>query len=101
MSEMAKRAERELNSYQAKQGVGQKSTSSMSRPISTESCLYPRNLGERKLTNSSAEEAGVNADVGRRFPGAEVKYGSEVTTGASDNKPIPEDEGGVRDDRGK
>ena len=55
----------------------------------------------RELTQLSVDEAGVNADVERRFPGAEVHYGSEATTGAGDNKPIPEHEGGVRDDRGR
>ncbi|KAL1953374.1 hypothetical protein VTO42DRAFT_2945 [Malbranchea cinnamomea] len=75
MSDLAARAERELNSYQAKQGLGPHST--------------------------STDESGVNADVERRFPGAEVRYGSAATTGAGDNKPIFEEEGGVRDDRGR
>ncbi|EEP76152.1 predicted protein [Uncinocarpus reesii 1704] len=77
MSNLAKEAERDLNSYQAKQGVGPKSTS------------------------IKADESGVNADVERRFPGSEVKYGSAATTGTGDNRPIPEEEGGRYDDRGR
>ncbi|OJJ56680.1 hypothetical protein ASPSYDRAFT_156233 [Aspergillus sydowii CBS 593.65] len=74
---MATRAEQDLNTYQAKQGLGPQS--------------------------DSAAESGVNEMAERKFPQeADVRYGGRDTgpTG-SDRKPIPEDEGGMRDDRGR
>ncbi|KAL4886027.1 hypothetical protein BJY04DRAFT_178391 [Aspergillus karnatakaensis] len=73
---IAAEAEQDLNSYQAKQGLGRQS--------------------------DSALESGVNEAVDRKFEGAgEVRYGREALPTGSDRKPIPEDEGGLRDDRGR
>ncbi|CAI7628249.1 hypothetical protein N7509_003242 [Penicillium cosmopolitanum] len=73
---IAHEAEKDLNSYQAKQGLGPKS--------------------------DSAQESGVNELVEKRFPEAGgVKYGPGATASGSDHRKIPEDEGGTRDDRGR
>ncbi|KAL9044392.1 MAG: hypothetical protein Q9214_002469 [Letrouitia sp. 1 TL-2023] len=64
---IAQKAERELNSYQAKQGLNNNSL--------------------------SATESGVNESVTSKFPGASLKYGS-AASGAGDNREIPVDEGG-------
>ncbi|KAL2784434.1 hypothetical protein BJX66DRAFT_329989 [Aspergillus keveii] len=70
------RAEQDLNSYQAKQGIGRQSDSTL--------------------------ESGVNEMAERKFPQATgVRYGREAVATGSDRKPIPEDEGGMRDDRGR
>ncbi|KAJ5179512.1 hypothetical protein N7492_002722 [Penicillium capsulatum] len=70
-------AEKDLNSYQAKQGLGPKSDSTL--------------------------ESGVNEMVDQRFAdaGAGVKYGPGSTASGSDHRIVPEDEGGTRDDRGR
>ncbi|KAJ5586949.1 uncharacterized protein N7459_002714 [Penicillium hispanicum] len=70
-------AEKDLNSYQAKQGLGRKSDSTL--------------------------ESGVDEMVDQRFAdaGAGVKYGSGATASGSDHRKVPEDEGGTRDDRGR
>lgn len=73
LNRIAKQAELDLNSYQAKQG----------------------------LNNSSAENAGVDFGVESKFPGAEVKTGDDLSTNASYNKRIPPSEGGELDDRGR
>ncbi|KAL5332541.1 hypothetical protein BJX70DRAFT_383849 [Aspergillus crustosus] len=72
---IAAQAEKDLNSYEAKQGLGRQSDSTL--------------------------ESGVNENIERKFEGAEVRYGREGLPTGSDRKPIPEDEGGVRDDRGR
>ncbi|PLN84435.1 hypothetical protein BDW42DRAFT_162512 [Aspergillus taichungensis] len=73
---MAAQAERDLNSYQAKQGLGPKSDSTL--------------------------ESNVNEMVDKKFPQeTSVKTGREAGATGSDRKPIPEDEGGTRDDRGR
>ncbi|KAL9610872.1 MAG: hypothetical protein Q9167_004446 [Letrouitia subvulpina] len=64
---IAQKAEREVNSYQAKQGLNNDSL--------------------------SATESGVNESVTSKFPGASLKYGS-AASGAGDNREIPVDEGG-------
>ncbi|CAL5867611.1 uncharacterized protein PFLUO_LOCUS1830 [Penicillium psychrofluorescens] len=72
----AYRAEKDLNSYQAKQGLGRKSDSTL--------------------------ESGVDEMVDKKFPQATtVKYGPGSTASGSDHRPVPEDEGGTRDDRGR
>jgi hypothetical protein len=49
-----------------------------------------------------ALESGVNEMAERKFPQATgVRYGREAVATGSDRKPIPEDEGGMRDDRGR
>ncbi|KAL2808330.1 hypothetical protein BJX63DRAFT_409684 [Aspergillus granulosus] len=73
---LAARAEQDLNSYQTKQGIGPQSDSTI--------------------------DSGVNEMVDRKFPQAtSVRYGREGVPTASGRKPIPEDEGGMRDDRGR
>ncbi|KAL4779450.1 hypothetical protein BJX76DRAFT_361795 [Aspergillus varians] len=73
---IAARAEQDLNTYQAKQGLGPQSDSTL--------------------------ESGVNEMAERKFPQADdVRYGRDAVATGSDHKPIPEDEGGVRDDRGR
>ncbi|KAF7719878.1 Uncharacterized protein PECH_000942 [Penicillium ucsense] len=69
-------AEKDLNSYQAKQGLGRKSDSTL--------------------------ESGVDEMVDQRFAqSGGVKYGPGSTASGSDHRKIPEDEGGTRDDRGR
>ncbi|KAL8899263.1 MAG: hypothetical protein Q9207_006284 [Kuettlingeria erythrocarpa] len=65
--EIAQQAERDLNSYQAKQGNHNKS--------------------------DSALESGVDEGVTTKFPGSTVKTGSKAS-GAGDNRQIDVDEGG-------
>ncbi|KAJ5636595.1 uncharacterized protein N7484_009908 [Penicillium longicatenatum] len=70
-------AEKDLNSYQAKQGLGKKSDSTL--------------------------ESGVDEMANKRFEdaGASLKYGPGATASGSDHRKVPEDEGGTRDDRGR
>lgn len=63
----AYKAERELNSHQAKTG--------------------------RANGSDSANESGVNESVESSFPGASVTYGS-AASGQGDNREIPIEEGG-------
>ncbi|KAM3425355.1 hypothetical protein BST61_g7302 [Cercospora zeina] len=63
--EIAKQAERDLATQQAK--------------------------GNTKSARDSANESGVNENVETKFPGATVKIGGQ---GAGDNREIPLDEGG-------
>ncbi|PLB46753.1 hypothetical protein P170DRAFT_511437 [Aspergillus steynii IBT 23096] len=73
---LAARAEQDLNSYQAKQGLGPKSDSTL--------------------------ESGVNEMVDKKFEQrTDVKTGRAAGATGSNRKPIPEDEGGTRDDRGR
>lgn len=73
LNKIAHDAERDLNSYQAKQG----------------------------LNNVSVDAAGVDSIVEKKFPGAQVKSGDEISTNAGYNKRIPPEEGGDLDDRGR
>lgn len=73
LNRIAKQAEADLNSYQAKQG----------------------------LNNASLDDAGVDSDVEKKFPGAGVKYDTDLSTSSSYNKRIPPQEGGELDDRGR
>lgn len=63
--EIAKQAERDLNSQAAK--------------------------GNLRSTSDSAAESGVDESAVNKFPGAEVKIGGQ---GAGDNREIPLEEGG-------
>ncbi|CAK1357551.1 hypothetical protein CB0940_07722 [Cercospora beticola] len=63
--EIAKQAERDLNSQEAK--------------------------GNTKNASDSVNDSGVNENVETKFPGATVKIGGQ---GAGDNREIPLDEGG-------
>ncbi|KAJ5130954.1 uncharacterized protein N7515_006993, partial [Penicillium bovifimosum] len=74
LKNVAFNAEKDLNTYQAKQGLGKKSDSTL--------------------------ESGVDEMVDQRFPQSTgVKYGPGSTASGSDHRVIPEDEGGTRDDR--
>ncbi|KAJ5444208.1 uncharacterized protein N7458_008080 [Penicillium daleae] len=76
LRQTAYNAENDLNSYQAKQGLGRKSDSTL--------------------------ESGVDEMVDQRFPQSRgVKYGPGSVASRSDHRKIPEDEGGTRDDRGR
>lgn len=86
-------AEKDLNSYQAKQGVGKKSDSGKSM-IQPDSCYM--------LNSPTAAESGVDEMVDQRFSEpTTVKYGPGSTASGSDHRKVPEDEGGTRDDRGR
>lgn len=74
MRHIASEAERDLNSYEAKTGA---------------------HRGTR------SDEAGVDTRVENRFPGAEVRYDSDLSTNAGYNKRIPPEEGGETDARGR
>ncbi|KAJ5364094.1 uncharacterized protein N7496_009807 [Penicillium cataractarum] len=75
LRQTAYNAEKDLNSYQAKQGRGRKSDSTL--------------------------ESGVDEMVDQRFPQSGVKYGPGSAASGSDHRKIREDEGGTRDDRGR
>ena len=83
---IAKQAERDLNSHQAKHGV---STADSSRKIPPH-LHSPAHLADTSLP---ATESGVNTDVTNKFPGSTIKVGS-AASGAGDNREIPVDEGG-------
>lgn len=52
--------------------------------------------------NGTALESGVDEMVDKRFnEPTGVRTGREATAAGSDKKPIPEEEGGTRDDRGR
>ncbi|KAI1484036.1 hypothetical protein F4774DRAFT_5899 [Daldinia eschscholtzii] len=71
---IADQAERDLNSYEAKTGAHK---------------------------TSPNDEAGVDTRVEKKFPGAEVRYDTDLSTNASYNKRIPPEEGGEVDARGR
>ncbi|OAA59067.1 hypothetical protein SPI_06269 [Niveomyces insectorum RCEF 264] len=72
---IAKQAEASLNSYQAKTGGGR-------RP-------------------QADDEAGVNSNATRQFPGGDVQQGDELSTNRGYGKRIPPSEGGDLDARGR
>ncbi|KAI0887523.1 uncharacterized protein GGS22DRAFT_110652 [Annulohypoxylon maeteangense] len=74
LRKIADQAERDLNTYGAKTGT-QKS--------------------------SSYDNAGVDTRAEKKFPGAEVRYGTDVSTNAGYNRRIPPEEGGDVDARGR
>lgn len=71
---IADQAERDLNSYEAKTGANR---------------------------TSRNDEAGVDTRVEKKFPGADVRYDTDLSTNASYNKRIPPEEGGDVDSRGR
>ncbi|KAI8628657.1 hypothetical protein F5Y19DRAFT_476202 [Xylariaceae sp. FL1651] len=71
---IAEEAERDLNSYEAKTGAHK---------------------------GSSNDEAGVDSRVEKKFPGAQVRCGDDLSTNTSYNKRIPPEEGGDLDSRGR
>ncbi|CAF9915027.1 MAG: hypothetical protein HETSPECPRED_002272 [Heterodermia speciosa] len=70
--EIAKQAERDLNSSALKQGDGR---------------------NQRYDNSTSAVESGIDESAVRKFPGSEVTVGS-AASGAGDNREIPVEEGG-------
>ncbi|EMC92473.1 hypothetical protein BAUCODRAFT_38543 [Baudoinia panamericana UAMH 10762] len=74
--EIAKQAERDLNSDSAKRGHGTDGTNVLSMGGS-----------------DSTAESGVDESVTEKFPGSTVTYGS-AASGAGGNRDIPEEEGG-------
>ncbi|EED16669.1 conserved hypothetical protein [Talaromyces stipitatus ATCC 10500] len=75
LTDIAHQAERDLNSYQKKQGAGNQSL--------------------------STTESGVNENVEKDFPGADVRYGEKANFGGSSSRKIPPEEGGEIDARGR
>ena len=84
---IAKQAERDLNSHQAKHGVST-ADSSNKRPHTLKSPPHPANTSLPQAT-----ESGVDTSVTNKFPGSTIKVGS-AASGAGDNREIPVDEGG-------
>ncbi|GAB7343568.1 hypothetical protein MBLNU457_1573t1 [Dothideomycetes sp. NU457] len=74
--EIAKQAERDLNSHTAKHGHDGNISSNHGHGAST-----------------STTESGVDESVTQKFPGSTVTYGS-AASGAGDNRTIPLSEGG-------
>ncbi|QGI81455.1 hypothetical protein CEK25_008184 [Fusarium fujikuroi] len=72
--QIAKEAEMDLNTYQAKTGNA--------RP-------------------QDVEGAGVNPHAENKFESAQVEFGDELSTNAGYNKRIPPSEGGIVDDKGR
>lgn len=72
--QISKAAEADLNTYQSKTGNAR-----------------PQGL----------DDAGVNSYAEKKFDGAEVTYGDDLSTNAGYNKRIPPGEGGIVDDRGR
>lgn len=72
--QIAKQAEKDLNTYQAKTGAA--------RP-------------------NDADNAGVNPHAENKFESAHVEFGDELSTNAGYNKRIPPSEGGITDDKGR
>ncbi|KAI9155472.1 Protein BTN1 [Paramyrothecium foliicola] len=72
--QIAKQAEADLNTYQAKTG---------------------------NARAQGLDDAGVNSFAEKKFENASVEYGDELSTNAGYNKRIPPSEGGELDDRGR
>lgn len=72
--EISRRAEQDLNSYQAKTGEA-------------------RRFG--------VDDAGANTYQAETFPGAEATQGDDLSTNRGWDKRIPPSEGGITDDRGR
>lgn len=72
--QIAKDAERDLNTYQAKTG---------------------------NARHQADDEAGVNSFAASKFENAQVTTGDELSTNRGYNRRIPESEGGELDDRGR
>lgn len=99
LTNIAHQAEKDLNSYQKKQGVGKQSLSSTNLLFS-----FPRTSFHTLLIyhqTTTATESGVNQNVEKDFPGAEVRYGEMANHGGSGSKKIPPSEGGDFDARGR
>lgn len=76
LSEIAKQAERDLNSYRSKTGSGRDQA-------------------------TDYEAAGVSDVATSKFPGASAKYGDDFVSSKSYDRRIPPDEGGDIDDCGR
>lgn len=82
--DIAKQAERDLNSHAAKHGL--------SSGASSKTIHSPR-ASPLMMKNPPATESGVDDSITSKFPGSEIKVGS-AASGAGDNREIPLDEGG-------
>ncbi|EOO01597.1 hypothetical protein UCRPA7_2890 [Phaeoacremonium minimum UCRPA7] len=74
LRDIANQAERDLNTYQSKQGLN---------------------------NYSGSDDAGVDSGVEKNFPGAAVKYHPDLSTNSGYNRRIPPEEGGDLDARGR
>ncbi|KAM0325695.1 hypothetical protein ACHAQA_006995 [Verticillium albo-atrum] len=74
LNDVAAGAEADLNTYQSKTGAARE---------------------------QADDAAGVRSNAENKFPGADVKYGDDLSTNAGYNKRIPPEEGGDRDARGR
>ncbi|KAF7560494.1 hypothetical protein G7046_g3653 [Stylonectria norvegica] len=72
--QIAKDAEADLNTYQSKTG---------------------------KARREGLDDAGVNSNAEKKFDGAKVTYGDDLSTNRGDNRRIPPSEGGELDARGR
>ena len=81
--DLAREAERDLNSYEAKTGHG---GSASGKLFLDWCCQIP-------LKVPSAVDSGVDESVTSKFPGSTVTTGS-AASGAGDNREIPVEEGG-------
>lgn len=92
---MAARAEQDLNSYQMKQGLGPKSDSGTKSLVINESW-------DIVLRKYEVLESNIDERADKKFREATgIKTGREAGATGSNRKPIPEDEGGTRDSRGR
>jgi hypothetical protein len=71
LREIAEKAEHDLNTYQAKTG--------------------------RARGHDLEDASGVDSRAPKKFPGADLRYGDDLITNASYDRPIPPEEGGVVD----
>jgi len=71
-------------------------------PRVTRVCVHVPSFLPEVILTATALESGVNEFVDKKFPQETgVRTGREAGPTGSDKKPIPEDEGGSRDDRGR
>lgn len=101
LTDIAYQAQRDLNSHQAKQGTGQKSLSSTYPSLPFSSLLWETHILYTNCWYCVADESGLNENVTRDFPGAEVRYGEMANHGGSGSRKIPPEQGGDYDARGR
>lgn len=93
---LAQQAERDLNSYQKKQGINDPSTGtsgSSTFPLATLSFSYihhmEREQSRADIYTSTAEESGIDTNATTKYPGATVRTGASAS-----GREIAPDEGG-------
>jgi len=87
---IAKQAERDLNSQKAPLSDSSKFPH-LEKKKNSSTPFPPQPRKTNIPLPPTAQESGVNENVEKKFPGAEVKIGGQ---GASDNRQIPVSEGG-------